>query len=460
MYRYVQVLLLVLFIIQPWRQMQPGAAATGAFDPQTMDVRLHPDGTLLVGDQISIEVFTPAGEDFDGSSLHASFQGSDLGNAPFYGAAGDRYRAILQWVWDTRGLAAGEYTLVLTIPERNQTWEERVVLAPADPEIQERAWQTVEVDCCFIHTITGTDAERDLDVLVPMIEGLAATASRQIGTTLDEKIDINLIPRILGHGGFTSDEVYVSYADDNYANPEVAQILYHEMLHRYDGLRESNLRPSILIEGLAVYLSGGHYERESITFRAAALLHSGRYIPLQHLADDFYPAQHESGYILAGALVGYMVERWGWEAFDGFYRDIQPDSAGQSRAIDRALREHFGVSLEELESGFLGRLELLPAVPDIVDDVEGTITLFDAVRAYQKLMDNPAYFEQVWLPGAEDMRSRGIVADYLRGPDSSGHLQIEARLYEAQAMLDSGDYEVLQQTLSLVESELNRVAAQ
>jgi len=414
----------------------------------------------LVGDQISIEVFTPAGEDFDGSSLHASFQGSDLGNAPFYGAAGDRYRAILQWVWDTRGLAAGEYTLVLTIPERNQTWEERVVLAPADPEIQERAWQTVEVDCCFIHTITGTDAERDLDVLVPMIEGLAATASRQIGTTLDEKIDINLIPRILGHGGFTSDEVYVSYADDNYANPEVAQILYHEMLHRYDGLRESNLRPSILIEGLAVYLSGGHYERESITFRAAALLHSGRYIPLQHLADDFYPAQHESGYILAGALVGYMVERWGWEAFDGFYRDIQPDSAGQSRAIDRALREHFGVSLEELESGFLGRLELLPAVPDIVDDVEGTITLFDAVRAYQKLMDNPAYFEQVWLPGAEDMRSRGIVADYLRGPDSSGHLQIEARLYEAQAMLDSGDYEVLQQTLSLVESELNRVAAQ
>ncbi len=452
--------MLVLFIIQPWRQMQPGAAATGAFDPQTMDVRLHPDGTLLVGDQISIEVFTPAGEDFDGSSLHASFQGSDLGNAPFYGAAGDRYRAILQWVWDTRGLAAGEYTLVLTIPERNQTWEERVVLAPADPEIQERAWQTVEVDCCFIHTITGTDAERDLDVLVPMIEGLAATASRQIGTTLDEKIDINLIPRILGHGGFTSDEVYVSYADDNYANPEVAQILYHEMLHRYDGLRESNLRPSILIEGLAVYLSGGHYERESITFRAAALLHSGRYIPLQHLADDFYPAQHESGYILAGALVGYMVERWGWEAFDGFYRDIQPDSAGQSRAIDRALREHFGVSLEELESGFLGRLELLPAVPDIVDDVEGTITLFDAVRAYQKLMDNPAYFEQVWLPGAEDMRSRGIVADYLRGPDSSGHLQIEARLYEAQAMLDSGDYEVLQQTLSLVESELNRVAAQ
>lgn len=460
MYRYVQVLLLVFFNLQPWLLMQPEIAAGTAQISPAMDVRFHPDGTLYTGDQISIEVFTPPGENYDGSSLHVRFQGTDLGNAPFYGAAGDRYRAILQWVWDTRGLAPGEYTLQLNIPEQSRAWEERVVLAPANPEIQQRNWHTVEVDCCFIHTITGTDAERDLDVLVPMIEGLAATASRQIGTTLDEKIHINLIPRILGHGGFTSSEVYVSYADDNYANPEVAQILYHEMLHRYDGLRESNMRPSIIIEGLAVYLSGGHYERESIHFRAAALLHSGRYIPLQYLADNFYPSQHESGYILAGALVGTIVERWGWEAFDRFYRDIEPDNAGQSRAIDRALREHFGVSFEELESGFLGRLELLPAVPDILNDVEGTIALFDAVRAYQKQMDNPAYFEQVWLPAAEDMRSRAIVADYLRGPDSNEHLQVEARLYEAQTMLDSGDYEVLMQTLSLVASELNRVAAQ
>lgn len=452
--------MLVFFILQPRHPLRINAADAATQSPQAMDVRFHPDGTLYAGDQISIEVFTPPGESYDGSSLYASMQNTTLGNAPFYGAAGNRYRAILQWVWDTRNLTPGEYTLQLTIPEHNLTWEERVVLAPAGPETQNRAWHTVEVDCCFIHTITGTEAERDLGVLVPVIENLASTASRQIGTTLEEKIHINLVPRILGHGGFTSDEVYVSYADDNYANPEVAQILYHEMLHRYDGLRESKLRPTILIEGLAVYLGGGHYEQESINFRAAALLHSGRYIPLQYLADNFYPAQHESGYILAGALVGYMAERWGWEAFDRFYRDIEPDNAGQSRAIDRALRRHFGVSFEELESGVVGRLELLPAVPDIVDDVEGTIALFDAVRAYQKLMDNPAYFEQVWLPAADDMRERGIVADYLRGPDTSAHLQIEARLYEAQALLDSGDYEVLLQTLGLVEAELNQIAAQ
>lgn len=452
--------MLVFYIFQPGLPLRPEIIESSTPAPQAMEVRFHPDGTLFSGDQISIEVFTPPGVNYDGSSLHASFQGAELGNAPFYGAAGNRYRAILQWAWDTRSLAPGEYTILLEIPEKSQTWEERVILRPADPEIQQRTWRTVEIGCCFIHTITGTDADRDLSALLPMIEGLADTASRQIGTTLDEKIHINLIPRILGHGGFTSNEVYVSYADENYANPEVSQILYHEMLHRYDGLRESNMRPSILIEGLAVYLSGGHYEQEPIFFRAAALLHSGRYIPLRYLTDNFYPSQHESGYILAGALVGYIAERWGWEAFDRFYREIEPDNAGQSRAIDRALREHFGLSFTELESAFIGRLELLPAVPDIVDDVEGTIALFDAVRAYQKQMDKPAYFEQVWLPAAEDMRSRGIVADYLRGPDSSDHLQIEAQLSEAQVLLDNGDYEVLLQTLSLVQMELNRIAAQ
>jgi hypothetical protein len=410
-----------------------------------------------VGDLVSVEVFTPPGQNFDRANLHATLQGAvprDLGSAPFYGAAGGRFRAILQWVWDTNGLPSGSYTLVFNIPEQDITWERQVTLQPSAPEIQQGQWSTAEIGCCFVHTISGTAAQRDLDVLLPMIEAQAEDASRRIGANLKEKIHINLIPRILGQGGFTSDEVYVSYNDNNYANLEIVQLLHHEMVHRYDALRENKMRPTILIEGLAVYLSGGHYEPEVIPFRAAALLHSGQYIPLPYLSDHFYPSQHESGYILAGALVGYMVQRWGWQAYDGFYRDIDPNDRGQAAAIDASLRRHFRLSFEELESGFIGSLEKLPALADIEQDVNGTMALFDAIREYQKVMDTSAYFEQVWLPDAKQMRERGIVADYLRGPDDYANLQIEAQLMEAQRMLNEGDYDQVQLQVSLLERQL------
>jgi hypothetical protein len=458
MHRFAQFLLLVWFSLAPWISPASAAQPTPAFE-----VRFHPEGTLYVGDQISIEVFTPPGENYERANLSVAVNADVpqvLGTTPFHGTAGQRFRAMLYWVWDTRSLQPGTYTLRFRIPEHSQAWETVVTLQPADPQVQAGEWITTETNCCFVHVIRGTDAERDLPGLLTMIDAQANLASQAIGTTLEEKVHINLVPRILGQGGFTSDEVYISYADGNYANPGVVQLLHHELVHRYDALRESNLRPSLLIEGLAVFLSEGHYQVEPVALRAASLFHTGQYLPLAYLADHFYPAQHEIGYLIGGALVGYMVNRWGWKAFDAFYRDIQPHDAGQAAAIDQALQRHFGLTLQQLESSFTGYLEALPELTDVSRDVDNTVAFFDTVRAYQKLIDPPAYFEQVWLPDAEEMRNRGIVADYLRGPDQIQNLQIEAQLSEALELLDAGAYDLLREKVIIIGLELERIEAQ
>ncbi len=134
-----------------------------------------------------------------------------------------------------------------------------------------------------------------------------------------------LLPRLLGHGGFASREIAVSYLDRNYMAGDEATILHHEIIHILDSRLGGDLRPSALVEGLAVYLSGGHFKPEPILPRAAALLPAepgcvawsagstplppsapaegcgiDGYIPLRRLIDNFYFEQHEIGYLEAG----------------------------------------------------------------------------------------------------------------------------------------------------------------
>ncbi len=55
-------------------------------------------------------------------------------------------------------------------------------------------------------------------------------------------------------------------------------------------------------------------------------------------------------------------------------------------------------------------------------------------------MDPSAYFRQVWLPDPAEMRKRGIVADYLRGPQDSLNLRIMAYLKAAGQSWINGNY--------------------
>jgi hypothetical protein len=215
------------------------------------------------------------------------------------------------------------------------------------------------------------------------------------------------------------------------------------MIHWLDGQLGGELRPSILQEGLAVYLSGGHFKEEPIIPRAAALLDLGWYLPLRQLADSFYTSQHEIGYLEAAALINYLVDTYGWDRFNSFYRDIHPAPENTpSSGLDAALRAHFDMTLDTLETNFIAFLRAQPVEASNRSDLRLSVAFYDTVRHYQQMLDPSAYFLSAWLPDVSSMRQHGIVADVLRHPQGISNLRVEELLIAADADLRAGRYEM------------------
>jgi hypothetical protein len=245
---------------------------------------------------------------------------------------------------------------------------------------------------------------------------------------------------------------------------------------------------------VAVYQSGGHFKTEKLMPRAAALLPPqsgcvpleaysesqssnenvsicglGWYISLDELKDDFYAKQHEIGYLIAGSLVDYMVDRWGWEAFSNFYRDIetteemQPGNSqelsSKKRDMNSVLERHFGITLEQLENDYLAVLKEEQVTPQLVDDVRLSVAFFDTVRRYQRLLDPSAYFAAAWTPGNEQMRQKGIVADFLRRPTRMENQVLELMLASASRDLQNAEYASMENTLDAVNNAMDAVEA-
>ncbi len=434
-----------------------GCSIGGAASP--FEVITHPDGLLYVGDQVSFEVLAPAA--YDGATHHIEvlFQGKTLGSAGFasYGI-GRRSEAELWWVWDTHHLDPGTYTLTFTSLPDETTWSETVFLLPADqvpPPAPQAHWVETTTVCCNIYYISGTDAARDINSLGQVADEQSAEVAGQMHTALKGKITLIFMPRVLGNGGFTAGEVYVSYLDNNYLANNTGIILHHEFVHFYDGQIGGTFLPSIFLEGLAVYLTGGHFKPEPIAPRAAALLDLGWYIPLQKLADDFYNQQHEIGYIEAAGLVKYLVDTYGWTKFNEFYRTIPPPGNQKiSAVIDISLRNNLGISFNEMEAGFQKYLESQTVTSADREDLQLTVEFFNTARRYQQSFDPSAYFLTAWLPDGTLMRQRGITADLLRHPQGLENRYIESQLKNAWAELSSEDYSGVQIALDWINAVL------
>lgn len=446
----------------PYGEQQAAALSADEFF-----LRVHPDGALYAGDRVSLEVIAPQEVDLRDRSLTVQVEGQPDAIPEAYpferrGLEG-RLQATLRWAWDTRELEAGDYTLTFTVLPDNLTWTEKLTLQPAaalPPVEAQSEWAQVESECCDIYYLTGSEAERDLDGLVERIDDQARSAASKFDIQPQEKISLVLISRLLGHGGFASDELAISYLDRNYSGNNVDMVLHHEMVHWYDSRLGGDLRPSILVEGLAVYLSGGHFKPEPLLPRAAALLDLEWYLPLEALANNFYRSQHEIGYLQAGALVAYMVERWGWDGFMAFYRDIHPenDHGGQAQAIHRALQNHFGLSLQELETDFRNTLHQQAFTPAQREDVRLTVLFFDTLRRYQQALDPSAYFLTAWLPDTIETRRQGIIADYLRRPEQAANLALELSLVETYRLLLDEKYPETQALLDGINASLDTIA--
>ncbi len=415
-------------------------------------INVHPDGSLYVGDQVSFEVITPTDFDANGREVEIRLDDQIIGKAAFtpYGIAG-RQQATLWWAWDTSALEPGAQLLSFSVVPDGPSWQESIhLLPPSDiPESQRDAsWESLVNQCCTLHYVSGTDAAGDIEILAKTTDAIAEQLSPLMPVTDGEKIPVVIMPRTLGHGGFTDGAIYISYLDRNYAGSTFEMVFKHEAVHWLDRASGGDLRPTLLLEGLAVYLAGGHFKPESLIPRAAALLNLNWYIPLRSLTDSFYPSQHEIGYLEAGALVQYLVETYGWDAFIAFYRDIHPALSGlQSDALDLALQTHFGLTLDQLEADFLELLESQPVDLSHIEDVRLSVQFYDTVRRYQQMFDPSAYFQTAWLADASVMRQKNITADYLRRPDGIFNHYLENLLVEADAALRSGDFTTTAQKL-------------
>ena len=422
-----------------------GGCAT-ARPVEGLQVIAHPDGPLYVGDQVSFEVLAPAHPETQDDSIQVGFQGKPLGKADFapFGL-GKRNEAVFWWAWDTRSLKPGRYVLTFTRLSDKLTWVEAYSLHPADqvPPPQPGArWASITTTCCIIHYITGSAAARDILRLGQEADQESAAVSKQIGVTLDKPIDVTLMSRVLGQGGFTAGGVYLSYLDGNLAADDMPILFHHEFVHYYDAVAGGKYRPAFFEEGLAVFLSGGHFKPEPLAARASALLSLGRYMPLQSVADDFYSQQHEIGYLEAASLVEYLVETYGWGSFNQFYRDISFPANGQtdSNVIGAVLQAHFKRSFADLESAYLAYLRSQPSSPDQRADLRLTLEYYDTLRRYQAALDPSAYFLYAWLPDGSAMRQHGIVADLLRHPTGWDNRLGEFLLGRAHAELSSREY--------------------
>jgi hypothetical protein len=428
-------------------------------------VILHPEDGLYVGDLVSFEVLTPPDMDTSGQSLHVRVNSPgnpSLGEAEFgtFGIGG-RPQATLQWAWDTGDLDPGEYTLTFDMLPDGPSWTQTVHIQPADAiptSILFAEWESVSTSCCTIHYVSDTAADRDLDLLVAEIEGQAQVSSQRMGSQFPGKLSVVLLPRVLGHGGFASSDISISYLDRNYAGSNLGMVLHHEMVHIIDTNLGGDYRPSLFVEGLAVYISRGHFKIEPLLSRAAVLLDLGWYIPLNQLVEDFYFQQHEIGYLEAGALIEFLVDNWGFEKFNNFYRHIQmQEGESPSQWIDQALLEHFDVDFQQLEQRFLNSLRAQVINPDLRTDVMLTVGYFDAVRRYQLNLDRSAYFLTAWLFDFNEMESKGEVADYLRHPSEPGNLALETMLGSADLDFQMGRYIEAKRTITAVNAALDRI---
>jgi hypothetical protein len=456
------------------------ARRTGALSPD--DVQIFP-WPLYEGDRLSVDVspdlstFVP-GDQFDEASVTLTFEGM----GPFttsvspHGLAGAP-QARFYWFADVPEMLVngslapdGSPTLVLTVtltlPDvvlRTDMGETTVVLQvpvrsrdampPPEPAAQ---WAVTETVGVRLHYLTGSAAERDLALLLD--ESLAAyeAVTSWLGEAA-ELVDIYLLDRVIGQGGYASAQwVAISYADRAYAPIELGTVLRHELVHRLDGAIGCTRAPSLLREGLAVYLAEGHYRPEPLHPKAAALLDTPHYIPLDTLVVDFYVHQHEVAYLEAASVVGYIVEALGWESLVelcGATLEAEGDDATRwqigldALGIDdsRVLEERWWEWLQDAgENGYDPALLALE------------LRLMDAMRDYQTSYDPVAHFLQGILFSPAEGARLGIVADFVRRPRDPVAIGFELVLSMAQEAVRRQDAAMLALLVEELETALTQ----
>ncbi len=420
------------------------------------DVFLYPVPQIYTDDYVSIQVFpqVPEGIAVEMVTLHIYVDGEELAASQLnWGSLASKPQAVVEWAWQADSIAGThEIQVVLDQGDLIQVGDENPdnntavltvpVVAAASRPIPERnaTWVTAENECCLIHVVSGTAAYRDLPDLTVMVETAVLEASRQLNLEPEEKLDIFFVDRIIGQGGYAGTEMVLSYLDRPYAGDGLYETLVHETVHLLDK-QIAPQRITLLAEGTAVWAAGGHYKPEALDQRASALVTINEYIPIAELANDFYPVQHEIGYLEAGGLVKYLVNTYGWSVYRDFYSSVTlEDVNSPAEALDRGFQAHYGKSLSDMESEWLAYLAQIEVSDSAVTDLSTTIRFYNVMRQYQTIYDPTAHFLNAWLPYPYDVIEKGNPADLTGHPREEINITLETMLVAADSAMRGGDY--------------------
>ena len=385
-----------------------------------------------------------------------------LPGAPPRGTA----NTVVDWTWDTQGLT-GPQTLVVHLDPKdliqqgdenaaNNVAQVTVDLEPPPADEAGVQWAKADSVCCTFHYLTHSAAERDLDAIKTEADEAHAFVEQALGIQATRKMDVYLVPRTIGHGGFAMGYLVLSYHDRHYPNGRFREVMRHEATH---GLQEEWARGdsiTMMAEGLAVWTTGGHFKPEPVRERAAALLAINQYIPFDQLVNDFYDKQHETGYIEAAGFIQYLAETYGQDKLAETFRSLQRGRGERDYTVlDRALNKVFGKGAADMETEYRAWLAATTPDPTQERDLADTILFFDTVRRYQAALDPTAYFRTPWMPNIQEAERRGLVADYMRHPETGVNLALETMLLDASEAQYAGDYDAMEAMLGRVTAILD-----
>ncbi len=428
----------------PW-PLYPGDWASVTVDPRMpIDVAGPLTLTWALADDVTLT--TPVGPD----GLDARLQ------ARFY------------WAWqvpDTTAAIPLTFTLVLPPDTFDPNLADNTLVISVEPRSTEAfhepepgaRWSFVEQSGVRLHYLTGTAAERDLEAIIVEVTTAYAEVSARFGFGAEgDPMDVYLLDRVIGQGGYASWEwIAITYTDRQYSPVNLGMVLRHELTHRLDAALGCHAAPSVVREGLAVYVSGGHYWPGSLAEDAAALRASTHYIPLSRLADDFYIHQHEVSYREAGAFISYIVDHFGWEGLETFchatLEGAWESAAAQLSAGLFALGE---ADWQTFEKTWEVWLDAQPVSPETQKLLEVELRLMEALRAYQLAYDPSAHFLEGILFSPQDGVRWNITADFVRRPRETEPVTLELLLVMAQEAIDAGVVEAAERPLAAVEDVL------
>ena len=324
-------------------------------------------------------------------------------------------------------------------------------LPPAD-----FTWVVSESQHFQFYHMPGTAAERDLSQLAILAEASLAHITSILQMDFDSQMNIYLVPRVFWQGGAAyGDKVQlISYLDRNYTGVETWSYFTHEGTH---ALAQDLLQPKengggpdgVLVEGLAVWASNGHYRQEPIDLWAAVVASSDQYISLADLrAGPFYDFQHETSYLEGASFVKFLIERYGLHKLKELYGLATGDATHDDALVERL----YGAGYGTLEADWLAYLAGLDPTPEQAQVWRLKVRSFDLMRRYETELDPDARV----LPGTAPPEWTSDTLKIFLGPiEEAVNVVLETALIAAQERLYGGDPEGAAALLDDVEAALD-----